>query len=242
MAIAFNGTTSKLEHATAAGFDADTLTLLYWCFVTGAGEGVGGIVFALPETGGTTFVFRQAAGNQRFRSDRSVTNGNWDFSVPENQWSAVAIAYDRSLASNDPAVRVDFASASVSEISGPPDGTPEALTTGYCVGNQSNQSRTFEGRLAHVQFFNRILSAGECDQALRRPGSIRSGLVLWLPMFDATYLPDLAGSGNTPTGTDLASGAGPYVQPGFGLDDDFMPYVTAAAARRGDLLLLGCGA
>jgi hypothetical protein len=89
------------------------------------------------------------------------------------------------------------------------------MSNGYCVGNFSNQTHTWDGRIAHVQVFNRILSAAEMDACLRDPGSVKAGLRLWLPMSNAISLPDESGNGFSGASIALETRGGPSYDPRF---------------------------
>ena len=78
--------------------------------------------------------------------------------------------------------------------------------TGYCVGNVTGQTRTWDGGLAYLQFFTSILSADDMDKGLRCPGSV-AGALLYLKMEYDTDVTDYSGNGLNGTGTALATRA-----------------------------------
>jgi hypothetical protein len=119
--------------------------------------------------------------------------------------------HDATTEVTDPAARVNFATATVSEVSEPNDG-PGSPSAGYCIGNISDASKTWDGRIAHVQIFNRILSAAEMDACLQAPGSVTNGLRLWLPMNNATDINDRSENGFHGIGTSLTTDiSGPMI-------------------------------
>jgi hypothetical protein len=77
------------------------------------------------------------------------------------------------------------------------------------VGNLSGQNNTWDGRIAHVQIFNRILSAAEMDACLKDPGSVKHGLRLWLPMLNNADVNDRSGNDLHAAGTALETANGP---------------------------------
>jgi hypothetical protein len=91
------------------------------------------------------------------------------------------------------------------------DGLTVSAGVGYCVGNLSNQSQTWNGRIAHVQIFDRLLSPAEMDACMRTPGSVTRGLRLWLPMTSATDVNDRTANGFNGTATGLDSASGPVI-------------------------------
>lgn len=218
MAVDYNGTTTKAEHTTASGVGTSLITIAFWINADSLGETSIGRILAIPE-GGADFNLRWNAANQiRFARSHSTTNGVWLFTVNTGSWQAVCLTYDDTSTANDPAVRVNFAGVTVTESTAPV-GTPTAPATGYCIGNLTDQSVTSDGGFAHFQLWNRILTTTEQDQALKFPGSVKSGLTLWLPFYDSTYNLDLATAGPwNPTFTAMA-GRQPQPQ----LDDFWMP-------------------
>jgi hypothetical protein len=206
LAIDYNGTTSKLENTTASGFDVNTFTILVHALADGQGELGFGMVFGLSETGLQLQLTHLNVDNTwQFVYDFTTTNGEWTFPVTDGQWNAVAISYDRSLTTNDPVGRVNFASVTMTETT-TPVGTAVAPATGYCVGNRANQQLTWDGGLAYLQFFTSILSADDMDKGLRCPGSV-AGALLYLKMEYATDVNDYSGNGLNGTGTSLGTRA-----------------------------------
>lgn len=232
MAIDFNGTISKLEHTTASGFDSSTLTVCVWVFADNKGEGNIGHVFMNPE-GTNTFRlnYENIASPDFFLNQAfSTTAAEFVWPLSTGVWHALAVSYDRSSDANVPVVRDNFASVSVTTRTAPV-GTFTAPATGYCVGNNTTQTRTWNGGIAHVQFFNVILAANEMDMALRRPGSVTRGRVLWLPMYHSGHVQDWSGSALNGTATSLGTRDGPPCQAPW--SDDYFGWrgaFTAAAA------------
>jgi len=177
-----------------------------WAFADGQGEGTFGRILALSETDdATTFYHQNAANTLVFYQVWSGTDGQWTFPATDGQWNAVALSYDGSLTTNNPVARVNFAPVTVTQVASDPSGTFTAPATGYCIGNNTGGTRTWDGALQHLQFFNVILTADEMDAALRYPGSIRRGLVSHWPMLHAGYTVDLVNTASRPTATALAN-------------------------------------
>ncbi len=241
MAIDFNGTTSKIQHNTADLGVTNLVTVCAWVFARGMGELNFGVILVLDEAH-NSFLLRHhdAANTLELVTILPGTDGRWTFPATDNQWNAVAIRYDGSSTANNPEARVGFANVTVTEIAAP-SAAMVTPNTGYCIGNRSGQDRTWDGMLAHIQGFNRILTDGEMDQACRRPGSVRSGL--FMPMYHAGYLTDLSGNAFNGTGTDLTDAVGgPPTSPLYSRGS-YSPYAIAAAAgaRHAQLTLLGVG-
>ena len=101
----------------------------------------------------------------RFMPQWDDVPGDWTFPVDHDAWSAVAVTYKFDV-SVDPIARVNFEDVTETQVDNPV-GVRNPPGVGYCVGNVSGQTQTWDGRIAHVQIFNRILSAAEMDACLR---------------------------------------------------------------------------
>lgn len=208
----FNATTSKLQHDTASLITGDTLSICFWSYAASAGESSAGRIFSFDELDGVNsgvgINHAAAADTLQLFARWSGSLAVWQITASDNAWNAVAWSYNKSATTNDPVARVNFANATVTEGTAPLTTKP-TIASGYCVGNRSAADRTWDGRLAYVQVFDVILTAGEMDQALRKPGSIRRGLKLYLPMTGAADVADYSGSALNGTATDLTNGNGP---------------------------------
>jgi hypothetical protein len=206
----FNGSsaagTSKLQNNTADLIDEHEMTICAWVQSSGVGEDSGGTLVSLDEAqSGVLIQHYSSLSKLVFGAKFASVNGAWTFPIVEDTWCAVAVSYDTDTP-NDLTARVNFADVTVTQLSTPSGAAPN-LNTGYCVGNNSGQNYTWQGRIAHVQIFNRILFADEMDACLWVPGSITSGLRLWLPMTKASDTTDKSGNGFDGTPTDLNSGS-----------------------------------
>jgi hypothetical protein len=128
--------------------------------------------------------------------------GKWTFPITDGVWLPVSLSYDKST-TNFPIVRVNFGDVTETQTNAPSP-NPDVVA-GYCVGNEKGQSRGWNGKIAHVQVFNRLLSAAEKDACLRTPGSITNGLRLWLPMTNETDTDDRSGNGFDVTKTHVTT-------------------------------------
>jgi hypothetical protein len=220
--ILFNGglanPNAKLENTTASvPGGSRQVTICAWLYPIGAGESDQGVVLGLDETGNGMRLQHAGGTTLDFIAEWNTTDGVWSFDVPSGGWRAVAITYDNSDPDIDPIARVNFADVTESQTSGPA-GQPVAAGLGYCVGNLSAQNTTWEGRIAHLQIFDRILSAAEMDACLRDPGSVKDGLRLWLPMTTAADVNDRSGNAFHATGTALETANGPHYDMRFFFD------------------------
>lgn len=92
-------------------------------------------------------------------------------------------------------------------LNGVLDGTstrdPEAANGHLRFGRHKSPSTSneeWDGRMAHFLCYNRTLSAAEIKQCMYYPGSIKNGLVFYLPLFgSASPEPDYSGNGKSGT-------------------------------------------
>jgi hypothetical protein len=226
--ILFNGAAanpnSKLENTGANVLDgSDETTICAWLYSTGQGEtvgSVGGVAYALDEVGNNIYLYHPTSGeNLTFLAKYATTHNESTFAVPHNVWTPVAISH-KYASGNTPTIRVNFQSVSPTQVG--PSGNPIAMNSGYCIGNITSQAHTWAGRIAHVQIFNRLLSAAEMDACLKEPGSITHNLRLWLPMTSASDTGDRSGNGFHGSGTALETANVPPYDPRyqFGVTDE----------------------
>lgn len=211
MAIDFNGTTSRIAHTTQTGFDVAQMTVLAWAIADGQGEGGFGRIFqaddadtASPSPG---LLHNNSADTIRWYYDFAgggSADGQWTFPATDGQWNAISVTYNRGATTNDPVARVNFASATITEVV-TPVGSASAPNNGYCIGNNADSTRTWDGGLMHVQFHPTILSADDQDKANQYPGSVRTEGALWWPLLNGTYTKVFLVSGGVWTVTNAAT-------------------------------------
>jgi hypothetical protein len=213
MAVLFNGTTSKLEDTTATGFDVAQMTILVWARANSVGETAGRILIADELAGGQSGangfgLFHSVGANTlQFQYVFNTTTGVWTWAATDGQWNAIALSYDRSATTNNPTVRINFASVTVTTGT-TPSGTAVSPNSGYGIGNRNAADRTWDGPLAFHQFFNVLLTASEMDDGLRCPGFITRGLTHFWPLYGSDYVRDII-TDRVPTGTSLSTASHP---------------------------------
>lgn len=93
-----------------------------------------------------------------------TTNGVWWSpvnTVTPNSWQSCCITYNRSSLTNVPTMRVNGVLQTVTTFTAP-SGTAVNNTSRYAIGNRpSDNLRVFDGRIACVYMWDRILSAEE---------------------------------------------------------------------------------
>jgi hypothetical protein len=209
--ILFNGTTSKLENGAANVLDgSNEITVCVWVKAKTFTGSNPRLVFCLPADAGQLHLNHHTSANTMGWSAFLGGSATWTFPIKDGAWQAISVVYNRSHMDNNPTVRVNFAEVTEPDVS--PTGSPGAVLNGYCVGKASNQNNGWDGWIAHLQVFNRPLSATEQDACLREPGSVTNGLRLWLPMTHGTDIDDCSVNRFHGTATELATGAnGPAI-------------------------------
>ena len=209
MALTFDGSISKIENTTADVLDGELKVSCLLAFNAVSTGEFNGLQWALDngDSGGPDSVI--VTGRWVFGWSFSTTNGQWRTpasSITFNEWYWAAATFDATSDTNNALlwlakVGTDRVLQSVNPtIQGNPAGTADAPGVGLMVGNRSDQARTWDGQLAHIQIWNRILSEAELIQAQLRPGSVRNGLRAWVALKDNSGQ-DLSGLGfhGTPT-------------------------------------------
>ncbi len=216
--IQFDGADTKVENTTAGGLDSSQFSMLAWIFLDSFGEGGQGRILCIDENR-NVFRFRVDTTNSRLRFVATFTgdDGSWHSgtnSMATGRWFCVGLTYDGSNTTNDPVFYLLDTDTDISLsliiatiIGTEPTGSLEAFNTGYCIGNEGNQLQTFDGRIAYVQYWTRILHKEELNQAAHFPGSINNELVLYLPLEKDGY--DFSSNGNSGVETATALGLGP---------------------------------
>jgi hypothetical protein len=210
--IDFNGTpstgSSKLQNDDADVLDGEKkVTVCCWIYPDGVGESSNGYVIVLDELDGSESfaVSHMSIDNHLLISKKgSSAGGVWAIPISDGMWNAVCVRLDFS-GNNPPTARVNFKKVTPTEIF-TPSGIQTQPAEGYCVGNRNAGDRTWDGRIAHMQVFNDILTDGEADAALNSPGSFTTNRRLHLPMDGETDTQDLTTNNFDGTPTDLDSG------------------------------------
>jgi hypothetical protein len=179
-----------------------TMTLAAWIWQRGQGGNNGGRVM---DKGGFNWIC-EGASTIRFSAPRWATlGGAWTWGRTLNVWRRELITYDYGSDANDPAVYVDGVSIGAPTETSIPSGTLNTDTTTLRIGNRTAVDRAWDGALAEVTIWNRILSSTEITQDYTDgPSDITSGRVFYAPLTGFTSPEtnqDDAGTG-TVTGTE----------------------------------------
>ena len=237
----FASADSRALNTTASGFDNATFSILAWIYPTAYDFGT---VFRLDENSNAVWLHMDAsAADISLRYLRSGTRGQWMAGVSSspsmpitlNAWTCIAITYDRSSTANDPVMYIrrlgtdaDLIPVTPDEVS-TPVGTENTPNTGYGIGadNTGFHENPFVGRIYGLQVWNTTRSEAEFETASLNPGSVTSGLILYV-QDDGT---DLSGGGRNATLTNVGTAANP---PGI-------PAGSGTSSSGGGILLMGAG-
>lgn len=223
MSTDFNGTTSRVTVGTSALLNnAQPFTVMAWASLDGAAEGA---VRLFAKGSSNTFnsgewgLFYQA-GNVRFLkegggTDLSRASTFSALAVIQTDGRMYHIACSWTGANATGGVRL-FVDGEEVTYGGALNTTCNTLVSDsghkLIIGNCEDQTRTWNGRIAHAQFFRKVLTQDQIRQAMRHPGTVlamgsptavgTAGLIGYWPMdaFGALVY-DYSGCGHhgTPT-------------------------------------------
>ena len=208
MAIDFDGAASKLENTTYSITTSGILSLVFWSLADGVGEASEGRIITLPEGGSSFLRHRNATANTlEFLADFTgggSADGSFRFTANDNVWNKIGLSYNATSTTNVPVVVVNGVTVTVTVVA-TPVGTSPTFSGGYCVGNTTGATRTWDGAIQYMQGFNVALTVGEMIQACNRPGAVSRGRTLFLRMQDATDVKDYSGNAGHATATTLGT-------------------------------------
>lgn len=192
--LLFNATTSDINFGLATSQDLAAQTCLAYVYGLGAGEGNNGYIFAkvasastddvrffvAHNSGSPQLTFGSGSGGVASQPNRTAASNSFVY----NQWAHVAATWQASLTASTIHLYQGFNGAPLSEPSyaATNDGSG-VLRTGIGnnlhVGNRENTDRTWNGTIAYVARWNRILALPELRQAQQYgPLTVPNGLVL----------------------------------------------------------------
>lgn len=220
----FNNTTTKVEN-TGAAIVYSQMSILAWIKFAGNGEDGFGRILVADEFTTAGFRFRLRPTNTTIDLFRtfSTTNGTWRAATGAvantGRWYCVAVSHDGGSTANVPAWWIRDSTTGPNLVTSAnttvtaPAGTVTLTGVGYCAGNVTGQTATFDGSICYLQLWDRILTYGEFNTAMHNPGRITNGLKLFLPLRDSADGADLSGSGFNGTVTAGGNSDGPPCGP-----------------------------
>lgn len=206
MAIDFNGTSSYIRHDTQdIAESSQVMTLCCWALSDNPGQNNGGTVFQHMFIGqpGRTSLACDGANRMRIRRFTSATTGLWRFPWTDGAWAPLSFTYDWSSAANNPVVRVNYASATVTLVS-TPTGTLAEPTGGFFIGDNNSGTGAFNGGIQHLQLWNSLKTASAQDEANRHPGIV-SGAILHISDYENGGCYDRSGNRYHPNSLQFVS-------------------------------------
>lgn len=173
------GTTDRIRVDNTVTVSGNTFTWLFRIFQHGTGGGGFGRVF---DDGLVAFDLspRSTPSRLDFRSVWSGADGEWTISQPSlDVWHTHAITYNSANAANNPAWVVDGSSQTVTRATSP-SGSPGSGAVSIDIGNTSAGTRNWDGMIADLAWYNRILTADEIAAYMAGYSSrvISAGLLL----------------------------------------------------------------
>lgn len=114
----------------------------------------------------------------------SGTPGVWSCNAgAASTWANYVITYDWGSTANDPVMYVNGVSVTVTERL-TPAGTKDNNATAFNIGSEAASSNFFDGRLAEMAMWNRILTSSEAKRVgySTSAKSVPEGLVFYAPL------------------------------------------------------------
>lgn len=193
MARDFNGSTDRIDWANVFTTSGQALTLSMWAWFDDAtAANVAYLWVSSPSGGGAgTILYQSTTGNGyltwfRLGSTAVVHESAADV-VTTGVWTHVLATSDGSLLAAEHKIYVNGTEVTYSASQ---NGATEttANSTWSLGGRLLDNARNFDGRLAEVGVWNRVLSAGEIALLADAyaPIAIPSGLRFWAPLIGST--------------------------------------------------------
>lgn len=214
----FGGTGTTHEIDTNARItSAGTITLMAWGYLLSAGSSNSGRFYSQDSDG--------AVGNEAYLVSALVGGGSqlrlntdWDYDTTNmasassestlvtGQWMHIAVVHNSTTKRGE--LYVDGVGPLTLTLDTQGATTQVSPTSHHLfLGNRADNDRTFHGALAFPTAHGLGLTAGEIQQQMRWPGSVRRGLVGFWPLLssEAGVEPDYSGQGVTGTVTGALS-------------------------------------
>lgn len=120
-----------------------------------------------------------------FNFDWATDGGAWSVTKPTTgSWQHYVVTYDGSSILNDPIIYKDGASVAITERVAPLGLNIRSSRTDLTVGSEASTGQYWDGRIAEVAKWNRILTPGEVLGLGKgfSPSYYQNGLLLYLPL------------------------------------------------------------
>ncbi len=191
-ALSFNGSSGVVSVADNAAiqniFDGGG-SVSFWINPTDTGEGSVGKVLLKEDVTAVTGWFvdtvDQSGGNLviRFKNQFSSTDGEWRTSTRIVPYASttkthIVITYNADSVSNDPIFYINGIVATLTEVATPVGTRVTDVGNALKIGNNVNDSSTFNGTIDEVMFFDTILTANQAKALTLSPGGMKDSLGL----------------------------------------------------------------
>lgn len=228
----FDGVDDVIDCGSAASLDnINTFTYCAWMYPDTLGEGSAGRIirkFNAAATAGKSW--RVIAGNaMSLTVDRATTDGTYNTAastVTTGEWQFVATTYSGTAGPKAYRAVAGGAIAEMSYATGHPvigSGAEVTEADGnWLIGNQADGARTWDGKLAGIRVYNRILTLGEMKMVMQGR-VLASGLIGWWELMGTgSPEPDWSGKKNNGTVTGAVAGRHSPISMPFGMDMGWM--------------------
>ena len=196
-------------------------TMVAWVDQQGTSENNIGYIFSKSEAGaGPRFFINDGNGAVSFGFNSAtasaplrISANAFAYAASIAGWSGYAGTWDGSMTATG--IRIYKYVSPNNLIESPTYQTTTDGSTGeadnsalnFYIGNRGDGARTWNGLIAHFQYFNRVLDTKEIIQSFLFPGSITQGLVIFLPLYGSiSPEPDYSGNKNNGTVTGATKG------------------------------------
>ncbi len=190
MAVIFTSST-RFQAPVAGNLDSSLTSWLSWMNLDGYGSALFARILNIQEDENSDRLLSAGVGNSGAFTE--TLNCTWHFDTggtwrpPQNTlttgvWFCVAATMDMSSDQNDPIFYVlDSRKDNTLKLvtttqTTAPSGNRIVTTSGYQIGGRADGGRDFDGRIAYLQYWTRILTLKELRQACFFPGSVKTGL------------------------------------------------------------------
>jgi len=182
----FDGSSSKVDLGSAKPSDlTGDLTVSAWIKPTGWGGADAGRIISNEKF---MLYINTANDNLQIRSDGGTTAVSVTNSIVLNTLYHVLVT--RPSAGSNSNIYINGV---LNGTANQNTGTPAAGTTNTFIGNNGAGDRAFDGNIADVKIFNRLLSTTEITNLYQ--GKSVSGAILDMPLSDKTGFNDISGNG-----------------------------------------------
>lgn len=180
MSFRFNGSEGIVDCGSDSDMDnvwVGGATVMAWIYLDGFGENnFGRVIGKVPDGGSagwTMFVDAASSGRFQFLHFTSFNSGQWaspSGSVVTGQWFHVCVRWTKVASPSAPTLTIDGADVAVTEITAPFGTNSDDSSYRLRIGNRGNEDRTFNGRIADLRVYGRLLGDSEISEIYAAQG------------------------------------------------------------------------